>query len=302
MILPRRFLVPQFLLLSAFPALDSAAQEDLSEIQDPKAREAAEVIMDKLASVEEYSCQYTGRSVEIDRSLGEARPGEVVYEWELKFKRPNLAYVRMETTKHIFAGMEGMIVETCYDGTYRWEHMQPGGGLGEFVADSLEMASGSERQAFIEQANQPTVFRDEWKAYEDAGIDNLARDQGDVVLRPFAPCDLESLKLEREDDDVWVFTAKSRRVNPTRKEHAAIRLTIGRANGVMRELHYDRGEDQYNILTVSNVELNPGFGDSVFQFSPPEGIEVDTESTQRKVKDLLEQRKDSEERNAADDR
>lgn len=282
------------LCLAAFSA---GAQADVTDIPDSRTRDAVLEIQRKLAAVEAYTCQAHFAQVMTVGKPGEELRIELADRAEVSFERPNLGHRRSETLKHLYAWFEGQVIDTYFDGTYWWQFQQPAADSGEKLANARKMEAGFERNLYIEDHNKPGVYRYELQAFSDAGLEHQDLDRGDILLRPFAECDMASLKIEREDDDIWVFTATPRRVYPMRKEFTTILLTIGKADGTLREASYDGGDDQNRSVAISDVRINPEFDDAVFRFTPPEGIEIQ-DGTEMMVRSLLKQRKDWENANA----
>ena len=277
-------------------ALNADAQENVGDITDSRTRDAAVEIQRKLATVQDYSCHAEFTQVMTVGKPGEEQRVELADRAEVQFKRPNLGHRRSETRKHLYSWFEGQVTDTYFDGTYWWQFQQPAADSGEKLADFREMEAGFERNLYIETHNKPKVFRYELQAFSDAGLNDQDRDRADILLRPFAECDMTSLRMEREDDDVWEFSARPRRVYPMRKEFTAVRLTIGRSDGVLREAYFDGGEAQNRSVLIIDVQLNPGLEDSVFRFTPPEEIEA-KDGTEMMVQSLLKQRDDWEKAN-----
>jgi len=278
-------------------AFSASGQEDLSPIQDSRTREAVALIQEKLADVIDYSCQAEFAGIMVMGKPGKQRTVEYFSRGEVKFKRPNLGHQNIETVKHPAASwMDGQVSETYYDGTYWWQHIQPAADSGEKLADLRKMPAGFDRNLYVERQNMPRIYRYVLWPFVIAGIRDMDRDSADVMFTPFEHCDLETLTIDREDDDVWVFTAKPRRVYPQRDAYKTVRVVVGKADGILRETFYDGGEKENRTVTISNVKLNPGFEDAVFQFTPPEGIEVTTDGTEKMVKSFLSQRESWEEK------
>ncbi len=272
------------------------AQENVAEIPDAKTRDAVLEIQRKLADVENYSCQAEFAQVMKIGKPGQEQRIALADQAEVIFKRPNLGHRRSKTLNHLYSWFEGQVTDTYFDGTYWWQFQQPAADSGEKLANARKMEAGFERNLYIEAHNEPKVYRYELQAFSDAGLNNQDRDRGDILLRPFAECDMASLRIDREDNDVYVFTAKPRRVYPMRKEYTAIRMTIGKADGLIREAFYDSGEEHNRTVIITDVRLNPGFDDAVFRFTPPEGVEVN-DKTEMMTQSLIKQREDWEKAN-----
>ena len=92
-------------------------------------------------------------------------------------------------------------------------------------------------------------------------------------------------KLESEDADKWVFSAKP--IARIAKNYGQITLIIGKADGILQETRCSlAGGEGENVQRISNVVLNPELPDATFEFTPPDGVEV-TDSTDMEINRVL---------------
>lgn len=274
--------------------LGAGAQEDMSSIRDQKARDAATQIQEMLADVQEYVC---GGEISL-RTAGEVRGKEVrnhiVDQIEWNFRRPNLAVHRGTSVKTVLPAWEGKKTDTYYNAAYRWTIETYPPGAGEKLADAKKMPPGLKRIAFINSYRQPKATKFDLNKFRDAGLADYFRDSIDVLLNPFKHCEIETITIEREDDEVWVFVANPRQGWDHPMKFISIRLTIGKSDGVVRETAYDGNEGNDWTFSISDVRLNPDLDDSVFEFTPPEGIDVE-DGTDGMIEALLRMREYSRE-------
>lgn len=292
---PKMLALSTTFLCITFATYSACAQQDLSQIKDPAARAAAETIMEKLADVQEYSCVVDSVFLRTTGEQGNVRQIEEVSRCEWYFRRPNLGMRRCEDLKKDTNPLsEGTVMETYYDGTYWWEYQQRPVGFGEKAADAAGITDIERRQEYIDFMERPWVIKYALQPFIDAGLDGYRGDQADILLRPFKYCNLKTLSLESETEDVWIFTAEPARGDWLPRSYVSERIVVGKADGVRRESNYDHGDLRgHGSITISNVRLNPELDDSTFHFTPPQGVRV-VDDTDKRIEFLLKVREDLE--------
>jgi hypothetical protein len=136
----------------------------------------------------------------------------------------------------------------------------------------------AEIEKIIKRHETPKIYKYDLQRLRQAGYpaeDTMVR--SGTLLNPFRPCDMATLKLDRQDASVWVFVAKPNR--PMMGTRFLI-LTINKNDGILRKVEFlDAKGKILSTQSISNVRLNPDLSKTFFTFSPPSGIEIkdDTE-------------------------
>lgn len=74
--------------------------------------------------------------------------------------------------------------------------------------------------------------------------------------------------------DSFVVNSSSYRLTPRNPEALFTELTIVFSNGLLDSMQLRDGFDQNTFIKFTDVELNPEVSDELFNFTPPEGIDV----------------------------
>jgi hypothetical protein len=204
-------LIPCVAVMAVFSS--TAMAQDLAQIDDPSARETVGRIVALLEDVSSYTCKARFSGAMLVGPAGDRREAEFVNEAEIEFKRPDFGHRRQVTVKHPIAWKTGEVTESYYNESYWWQCVVPEPGTGEKLADMREMPEGFDRIAFVEKQNQPKAYRYLLSAFVEADLDVDGREV-DVLLEPFADCQLDTLTIISEDEDAWVFNAAPAKVFP----------------------------------------------------------------------------------------
>ncbi len=258
---------------------------DKTKVQDPALKEVLQQIEGKLAAIKEYSY--------VEEVSSMVKMGEMAYREKRCFRRPNLFFSKLTQTKHILLDMIGSVTYSVVDGKNLWKYVQNAPGSGKLMVERIK-AKGkfppAEIEKMIKRHETPKIYKYDLQRMRQAGYpaeDTMVR--SGTILNPFRPCDMATLKLDRQDASVWVFVAKPNRpIMGTR----FLRLTINKNDGILRKVEFlDAKGKILSTRSISNVRLNTDLSKTFFTFSPPAGIEI-KDSTEDIIRSLQRQAED----------
>lgn len=236
---------------------------------DPGAAAALQDIAGRQGSVQAY----TGTILVTGRMDLPLAVREFETRTSVKFKRPHLYAVVESRVKHPSPKLEGLVTTTVVDGQMWWELRQPAAGSGRRVLESMGRTPSDADAAFIARQETVSVRQRNLPVLQRAGLtDDVLAGELQSLMAPFALCDLATLKVESEDANQWVFTA--RRKTGIEDMPELLRLTVSKADGMLRALRADSADGKADLsLVAEEVQVNPELGDDVFRFAPPQGVE-----------------------------
>ena len=237
---------------------------------DPAAAEAVHQIEAKLHALQSYSCTLTltdhferaDRSDELEARMDEA------------YKRPCRFKIRVTNVKHPVIGDVGAVTDIVVDGVTWVERRQNVPGSGQKMLDAMKSKPVMSAEEFIRRHDTPTSTGKNLKAWLQSGFteDDLAEQVYSKILKPFARCDMATLKIESENDTHWTFLARFQHDPPQSRVYDFARVTIGKADGILKEARLGRDDDAgRRIERVDRIELNPDLPDTLFQLPSPPG-------------------------------
>ncbi len=254
---------------------------------EPALQKVVDEIMAKNNDVRSYTCVWDGS--ETSKIPKGPRAGQMA-EWEFHeeraFKRPDRLRIKFTSVKNPMAHLTGQVRDQVIDGATCWDYLQTPAGAGQkMVAAMRKNLSEAEKTDIIRRHEAPHVFRNDIQRLREAGVwETHVLPEWERLLVPFKLCDMSTLKLESEDEDQWVFSAKPIRLM---KFYERITLTIAKADGILREMRGTLADGAgENVQRISNLVLNPDLPDATFAFTPPEGVEM-TDSTDMNINRVL---------------
>lgn len=258
---------------AAAPAAPAPGTGAAHPIRGPVVDKILEEVLAKNQAVQGYTC--TLDSTETARAGGSGPARELIQHEERVFKRPQFFRAKVTQEKGSLPGTDGQVYELVADGTTFWKHLpKPSSAGAKFAAAIRKNVSQEERAAMIRKSESPRVFRQDIGKLREAGAweEKLWPAMEDLLL-PFSMCAMKSLFLESDNPDTWVFCARP--INELKKDYSLIRVTIAKADGILREREciLAKGLGK-KVQRVSNLVLNPELADDTFTFTPPGGAEV----------------------------
>ena len=132
-------------------------------------------------------------------------------------------------------------------------------------------------EEFIRLHDTPTSTGKDLKAWLESGFteDDLAEQVYSKILKPFARCDMATLKIESQNETQWTFLARFQNDGPPgRYVYDFVRVTIAKADGIFKESRLGRDDGAARgVDRVDRIEFNPDLPDTFFQMTSPFGTE-----------------------------
>ena len=237
---------------------------DLNQIIDPALKNALSQIQEKLSQINGYSLEKTSTNA---TSKGTLENKDIQC-----FKRPNLFYAKSTNIKHIVPFLLNSVNYYVVDGEYLWDCIQNAPGSGKLIFQKATNIPKDKMEEFVKQHEQPKVMKYNLAQLFLAGRSEREIIDSGVILNPFYQCDLTTLKLEQEDSQAWMITAKPRQLIPGAD---LFRFTIGKKDGILQKLEHINNEGKADAMELfTNIRINPIFPQNQFTFKPPQGVEV----------------------------
>ena len=254
---------------------------------EPALQKVVDEIMAKNNAVCSYTCVWDGsETFKILKGPRAGQVAELAFHEERAFKRPERLRVKSTQLEHtIMPGLTGQVRDKVVDGTTGWEYLQTPAGAGQkMVAAMRKDLPEAEKADIIRRHEAPHVFRTDIQRLREAGVwETRIWPRWEQLLVPFNLCDMSTLKLESEDEGQWIFSAKPIALA---KGVERITLTIGKMDGILREIRGTLTKGGENVQRISNLVLNPDLPEETFAFTPPEGVEM-TDSTDMDINSVL---------------
>jgi outer membrane lipoprotein-sorting protein len=273
-VLPLVFMAMAYSINGQSQQQDSTPPPDAKAASpDPALAKTLAEIQAKLDAIQSYTCVIESYHA----SQARGKKLELAYREERSFKRPDRFAGKSEQLKHASPGMVGQMCENYFDGDVHWQYVRSAPGSGQKMVEAMAARSPlseAEKAERIKSHETPRAYKDDLRRLRDAhiSIDELWYQPG-LLTNPFKDCDLSSLKLVEEDENQWRFHALPE--GKAKKEYGVLVITIGKADGVLREIATQGNDNKSQGYTrVSDVKLNPDLPESTFHFSPPQGTEV----------------------------
>jgi outer membrane lipoprotein-sorting protein len=237
---------------------------DLNQIIDPALKNALSQIQEKLSQINGYSLEKTSTNT---TSKGTLENKDIQC-----FKRPNLFYAKSTNIKHIVPFLLNSVNYYVVDGEYLWDCIQNAPGSGKLIFQKATNIPKDKMEEFVKLHEQPKVMKYNLAQLFLAGRSEREIIDSGVILNPFYQCDLTTLKLEQEDSQAWMITAKPKQLIPGAN---LFRFTIGKKDGILQKLEHLNNEGKADAMELfTNIQINPIFPQNQFTFKPPQGVEV----------------------------
>jgi outer membrane lipoprotein-sorting protein len=237
---------------------------DLNQITDPALKNALSQIQEKFSQINGYSLEKTSTNA---TSKGTLENKDIQC-----FKRPNLFYAKSTNIKHIVPFLLNSVNYYVVDGEYLWECIQNAPGSGKLIFQKVTNIPKDKMDQFVKQHEQPKVMKYNLAQLFLAGRSEREIIDSSVILNPFYHCDIPTIKLEQEDSQTWMITAKPNKTIPGAN---LFRFTFGKQDGVLQKLEHVNKEGKADTTEIfANIQINPSFPQNQFTFNPPQGVEV----------------------------
>ena len=246
------------------PPLAVSAQRPPALPSDPAVAAAVQEIAGKLKALQSYSCKITGLS-HMELKDG---PHDSETKLEEAYKRPCRFKIRVTTVKDPMVGNEGAVQDVVVDGQTWLNSRQNAPGSGQKMLDAARNKPLMSAEEFIRRHEAPVTTTKDLEAWFAKGHseEDLAREVPSRILAPFGKCDMSALTIESEDNTQWVFSARLPQTKGS--VYQFMRVTIGKADGILRESQFGRDDGKWNCIErVDSIELNPDLPDSLFTFT-----------------------------------
>ncbi len=232
---------------------------DKSLVQSQALKEILRQIENKLALINEYSC--------VEHVTTKVKNGELAYSEPQYFRCPNLFSSKLTQTKHVVPSVIGNVHYATVDGKSLWVEVRN-----------------------TEGGKWDKIYKCDLGRLQQAGYSpgDISPSYAGQLLNLFDSCDMSTLRLETQNDSVWIFGAKPNK-KLERGHVVRVRLTINKSNGILKKKEFFEADP--NLFTIdifSDVKINPGLSDDLFTFSPTPGLEI-TDDTEDNIKRLRKQ-------------
>lgn len=190
--------------------------------------------------------------------------GKIEIRYDRQLRAPNLAAGRGQVVDHVEATQRGREIRYFSDGESMWLLTRRGEGSGKaYVAESAggSELTGEERSERARAFEAPRGVRLDETAWDEAGLPAADLSRARLLADPFAPLDLATLRLEREDEKVWVFTARMDSAAFSPLETAE--LTIARETGLVQEMKLEGGGAEAR-MTIEDPSVDSGLPSDTF--------------------------------------
>ena len=237
-------------------------------VQDDFAREAARIINEKLLLANEIKCTM---------EIGEYASGKFggKREESLSARRTGEIFSKGVYVESANPTMKGMVSHTIIDGKTYWNHMQSAPGSGKALVESMRKLGMKQAdiQKAIKQHREPKVIKFDLTKLNDAGFPIAWALNFTNPLTPFVHCDVATLKIENEEADSWIFSAKPYPAGPFQAATTDFIVGIYKDSGVLKYAEYGVAGGLIK-QAVKDVTLapNPPLADSLFTFKVPDGL------------------------------
>jgi len=219
-------------------------------------------ISTKLDSIQEYSMTVEVVSHgDLVRSRGLSCMGVPQGKWlvESHFKRPNLFFSRQEYPPYWGAANSlylDLRICSLSDGETIWMFTQK---QGDIRKDEGEKRGHTNlKDSDISKYNLKTLTR--------KGFSSIDMFTEGILLNPFQCCDISTLKIEKEDDAIWIFRAKSKEYYFLADQ---VLMTIRKKDGLLIRMEHEiTGAGLLAQRTIKQVSVNPQFTEDFFLFHP----------------------------------
>jgi len=237
---------------------------DMNQIPDPGLKTALTQIQEKVSQINSYALDKT--------SINTTSQGILENKDIQCFKRPNLFYDKSTNIKHVVPFLQNSVNYYVVDGEYLWQYIQNAPGSGKLIFKKATNIPKDKMEQFVKLHEQPKVMKYNLGQMVLAGRSELDIIDSGVILNPFYQCDITTLKLEQEDGQAWMITAKPKKLIPGAN---LFRFTIGKKDGILQKLEHINKEGNADTAEIfTNIQINPTFPQNQFTFKPPKGVEV----------------------------
>ncbi len=249
---------------------------DLSKVADSKAALAVEKIGALQAKIKELKIDKltTVHKMKMRDTLTTDSSTAFVAE-----RRPDLYYKE----EHIFGGpFEGSVRAVAVDGKTIWSMTVNGQSYVNLMV--MNMQKSKRPQAEIDKwaaENKLIVTRCDLQRIKEAGDSQVYLNALKYEICPLSIIDPASLKLEKESEQAWVFTASMPK--PIR---GVMTMTFNKSDGMPVRTEARNG-DFYTQITCDKYTINPNppLKDSLFTYQPDPSQNV-ADMTERTIQSI----------------
>ena len=257
---------------------------ELAKITDPNVRKIIEEIHAKTAHIQEYTCT-------IERTVG--TKGQSIKDVrEICYRRPNLFFEKNTNIDYpIHLHHKGQVEWRISNGREVWHHTQHAPGSDQYLPQAWKNLDESSLQKKMAKWRTPQCSWYDLAKIKQAGVDPQKFSQWPYgrLIQPFTRCDMATLKLVVEDDQVWFFSAQPRYPSPGLK--SSLHLKINKSDGLLQKFEeradIPAGKWQ-SVETISKIQINPTppIPDQLFTYTMPPGTEL-TDHTDPTIKRMI---------------
>ena len=219
----------------------------------------------KIAFIENYSC--------VIKTTKKGDDWESIYMEERIFEKPNLFYSNLYQAVNPVKDIEGQFIKSFSDGKSMYRRTMNPPGTGKKMLEKIDPKvhlTQAERKKIKDKYDAPKIQYYDLEKIREAGYkaDEIILQAGKLLF-PFMFCSLHTLRLERENNTNWVFTAVP---ESYLKNVNLIRLSIRKDTGLLETV--EMIGEVHTIEEISDIQVNREIHDSIFKYSPPDDLKV----------------------------
>ncbi len=250
------------LLILVFPALCLiSCQSPKIPSPPPEMEGVLREISSRLEVIKEYSAIFEVVShgdLVSSRSLSCMAFPQGKWLVESHFKRPDLFYTRREYPPYGRSGDSQYLdrrICSLSDGETIWIFTQKEEDI--LQGEGEKRGHANLKDSEISKYNLKTLTRKGFPLFPLSDI---------FLLSPFECCDISTLKIEKEEDDTWIFRAKSREYYNLADQ---VLMTIRKKDGLLIKMEHEiTGAGILDQRILKEVRVNPQFPEDFFRFRP----------------------------------
>ena len=225
--------------------------------------EAIKQIAEKLAVVNEYI--WTMKVVSETPGTNTSNTEQIV------FRRPGFLFSKETQFEHVLKDMIGQLTWNYDDGKTRIVHTQKAQGSEKFLIERMQGLPEQSLQDLIKKHRTPKAYKYDLNQFRQAGIEPEIVWPKGRLINPFSSYDPAKLRLAKETEDAWEFSARPRYPMPGVAE---IRVTIRKKDGVLRKIRFYGSENSTMSFSEPNINPEPKIDDQLFIYKQPPGTVV----------------------------
>ncbi|MBN1867907.1 DUF2167 domain-containing protein [Candidatus Sumerlaeota bacterium] len=255
-----------------------------SMFADPALKEALSAIQAKGAEVNDYTCVIEIR----EKGTQDGTPYENVGREELGFRRPNSYYAKVQRLQDNDPAVAGSLTRIIGNSEIQSRYIVNAPGSGQHAVKDPDNAMTAEEKAkAIRDHETPHIDRYDFARLRSAGLPKeiaAMLDSAALGVRPLTFLDdykdrfeHDGIRLVSQDDASWVLECRmSGDLGDEDDEGQVATVTIDKSDGIVRKIEfaYNGNPDRSKTYTVSEIKVNAGLPDTVFDSTPPPGIPV----------------------------